>query len=203
MLDRPIKTLMDEHRLIEQVLGSLETFALDVTAGLAVERELVAGYARFFREFADACHHGKEEDILFARMCERGFAREAGPIAVMLFEHDQGRARVSALRAVGAGEGPVQAGERAALVGSAREFVPLLRAHILKEDRILYPMALRVLLPGEVELMQEEFEAFDRRLAADGSIDALHATAERLIAAFAPDPERMAAAAAQGGCGAP
>jgi hemerythrin-like domain-containing protein len=201
VLDAPIRTLMDEHRLIERVLGSLETFAFEAGSGLDFERRVAADFGRFFREFADAFHHGKEEDLLFARMVERGFSREAGPVAVMLHEHVEGRARVAVLRRVGEGRGPVEAAERAALVTAAGEFVPLLRAHILKEDRVLYPMALRVLLPDEVAAMQEEFEAYDAQRAAAGAVDALHALADRLGAEFAPDPARMAAAAALAGCG--
>ena len=82
---------MNEHRLIEQVLGSLETFASQVEEGLAPERPVLADYGTFLRGFADSCHHGKEEDILFQRMVERGFPRETGPVAVMLYEHEVGR----------------------------------------------------------------------------------------------------------------
>jgi hypothetical protein len=48
--------------------------------------------------------------------------------------------------------------------------------------------------------MESEFEAFDARLRTDGSFDRLHGLAERLVTAFRPDPQRMAAAAQLGGC---
>jgi hypothetical protein len=48
----------------------------------------------FFRNFADRCHHSKEEDELFPKMVEHGIPKEGGPIGVMLMEHDQGRAFV-------------------------------------------------------------------------------------------------------------
>ena len=37
-MSKPIAVLMEEHRLIEQVLGSLESYAVAVEGGLAVER---------------------------------------------------------------------------------------------------------------------------------------------------------------------
>ncbi|MGD0266766.1 MAG: hemerythrin domain-containing protein, partial [Candidatus Methylomirabilota bacterium] len=37
------------------------------------------------------CHHGKEENLLFKTMVDRGFPRQGGPIAVMLHEHETGR----------------------------------------------------------------------------------------------------------------
>ena len=200
-MSKPIDVLMSEHRLIEQVLGSLESFAIAVDEGLTIERPLVREYGEFFRGFADAYHHGKEEDILFQRMIERGFPTESGPLAVMLHEHTEGRARVAVLKGVGGAEGTVEASEREAVLTAAKEFIPLLRQHILKEDQILYPMALRALTGPELDQMETAFEEFERQLSGDGTGDLLRALAERLTTSFAPDPERMAAAAAMPHCG--
>lgn len=202
-MSKAIDVLMTEHRLIERVLGSLESFGAAVEGGLVVERSIVSDYAGFFRGFADAYHHGKEEDILFQRMIERGFPTETGPLAVMLYEHEQGRARVAVLRQVGHGEGAVAAAEKRALLISAHEFIPLLRQHIMKEDRILYPMAAQLLTGPEFDAMETAFEAFEKRAGGEGSADRLRALAERLESAFAPDPERMAAAAMMSPCGLP
>ncbi len=43
--------------------------------------------------FADRCHHGKEENLLFKTMVDRGFPREAGAIAVMLLERNSSASR--------------------------------------------------------------------------------------------------------------
>jgi len=189
---KAIELLMNEHRLIERVLGSLETFAVEAEGGLRAERPVLAGYAGFFREFADACHHGKEEDLLFARMAARGMPLETGPLAVMLHEHRLGRAHVVVLREAGEGQGPLAVALAQRAVEHAAAFVPLLRGHILKEDGILYPMAERLLPSDELEELASRFAAQDARLRVDGSYDRLHALAERLVAAFPPDPGRMA-----------
>jgi hemerythrin-like domain-containing protein len=196
-----IDVLMREHRRIEEALGSLETFSLALEGGLAPDRAIVADYAAFFRGFADASHHGKEEDVLFARMVERGFSRESGPIAVMLHEHVVGRGHVSALRQLGEGQGPVSGVEAQRVIEHASAFVPHLRAHIQKEDRILYPLALRLLTGPELDGIAAAYAVFDAGRKADGTSDRLDATRERLVAAFRPDPGRMAAAAELVGCG--
>ncbi|HXK10223.1 MAG TPA: hemerythrin domain-containing protein [Vicinamibacteria bacterium] len=200
-MSKAIEVLMNEHRRIEQVLGSLETFAAAIEDGLAPERAVLAEYGSYFRDFADACHHGKEEDILFQRMVEKGFPRDTGPVAVMLYEHRVGRGHVSALRQAGGGEGPLSGVETRLVLENASAFVPLLRAHIVKEDRILYPMALRLLTAQELEAMETEFDAFEARMRAGGSEDRLRALADRLTARFRPDPERLAVAARSVGCG--
>ena len=196
---RPLTILMDEHRLIEKVLGSLETCAIEVDGGLAFERAFARDYAEFLRGFADAWHHGKEEDILFRRMVERGFSTEAGPVAVMLHEHREGRALAAAIHAAGEGPGDAGPDEKAAFLSGARGFVPLLRQHIQKEDGILYPMSERVLSPAEFETMLADFSDFERKAGEDGTRDRLEALAERLASSFRPDEARMAAGAA-GGC---
>jgi hemerythrin-like domain-containing protein len=196
---RPLTILMDEHRLIEKVLGSLETCAIEVEGGLALERPVARDYASFLRGFADAWHHGKEEDVLFRRMVERGFSEESGPVAVMLHEHRQGRALVGSIAAIGADSGIVSPGEATAFLASALGFVPLLRQHIQKEDNILYPMSQRVLSSVEFETMLEDFAAFEAKAGAAGTRDRLEALAETLVAAFRPDEVRMAAGAV-GGC---
>ena len=200
-MQKAIEVLMNEHRLIERVLGSLETFVAEVDAGLEPERPVLADYGAFLRGFADACHHGKEEDILFQRMTERGFSRESGPVAVMLHEHRVGRGHVSVLHEAGGGAGPLASMKTQLVLEHASAFIPLLRTHILKEDRILYPMAMRLLTGPEMDAMETDFEAFEAGLRADGSYDRLHDLADRLTTAFRPDPARMAAAAQMVGCG--
>ena len=56
-----------------------------------VDPEHLEPIVEFFRVFADKCHHGKEEDLLFPEMEKAGVPKEMGPIGVMLAEHQQGR----------------------------------------------------------------------------------------------------------------
>jgi len=85
---------MEEHELIVQVLASLQMLAETLNEGGPVSRPELADFGRFFAEFADRCHHGKEEDRLFRAMVASGFPPESGPIGVMLSEHEAGRQEV-------------------------------------------------------------------------------------------------------------
>jgi hemerythrin-like domain-containing protein len=195
-----IEILMNEHRVIEQVLGSLETCVARLEHGEDIPREILGGYARFFREFADRCHHGKEEDRLFARMIEHGFPKEHGPIAVMLAEHVEGRSHVGAISGIGSGEGPLQPAERREIALRGRAYIPLLRAHIQKEDQILYPMALQRLPASVTKELASEFEIFENEVMGAGAHEELHVLAHRLVEAYPPDPEEMRRAEAVSGC---
>ncbi|HNX49590.1 MAG TPA: hemerythrin domain-containing protein [Thermoanaerobaculaceae bacterium] len=179
-----IATLMHEHRVIEQVLDALERCASAIASGQEVPRATVRDFAEFFRNFADRCHHGKEEDRLFTTMVELGFPRDHGPIAVMLTEHELGREQVRALAALGVGDNPLSEKERRQVCAHAGAFIPLLRTHIMREDEVLYPMAIRALTSEHLARLAREFETFEATVMGEGEHQRYHALADRLIAAW-------------------
>lgn len=65
MEHNPIDTMLDEHEVICQAEGIIE--GLDKTWENDSEKykETVATLITFFREYADAYHHRKEEEVLF------------------------------------------------------------------------------------------------------------------------------------------
>lgn len=195
-----IQGLMDEHRVIERVLGALDTFALRLESGECEDRAALKDFVTFFREFADKLHHGKEEDRLFAEMERNGFPKEYGPLGVMYAEHVEGRGHVRALAELATGSGPLDADERQVASRHALAYVPLLRAHILKEDNILYPMALQAIRNEDLEALGLAFQTFESDMLGAGARERYLALADALETAFPPDPARMAAGDACLGC---
>jgi hemerythrin-like domain-containing protein len=161
--------LMGEHRVIEQVLDCLEKLADRCAAGGGLDVASARQALEFLREFADHCHHGKEEGHLFPLLEARGFRREGGPTGVMLDEHEQGRRHVAAMAAavVGAAAGHPAAGE--AFVRHARDYVRLLREHIQKEDHCLFPMAAQVLTEADRSALLHSFEGVEGGEMGEGT----------------------------------
>lgn len=186
---KAIETLMDEHRQIERVLGSLETFAERAHLGEGAPADL-AGYVAFLRGFADELHHAKEERILFVRMVANGFPEESGPIAMMLHEHTVGRTLVGVLAALAEKKTPWSDADRAELYAAATDFSGLLRTHIQKEDRILYPMSEQHVSPEEFEAMAQEFERHGAAQAARTARLLAVAEGLRTVYPSALEPER-------------
>ncbi len=180
-----VETLMNEHRVIERVLDALVGFADDVRRRGATEKDELARFVTFVREFADACHHGKEEDILFAAMVEHGFPREGGPIAVMLHEHDQGRGLVRILKQRAEQDAAWSDDDRQEIAQVAQGFSDMLHAHIHKEDAVLYPMAEQHLPPEAMEKVSRDCERFEELKTGSGTHERLHALAEELVARHA------------------
>ena len=159
--------LKHEHRIIERMLAVMEAAAARVDAGQSLPTEFFPKVVDFVRNFADRCHHGKEEDNLFPALEKRGIPRQTGPIGVMLMEHDQGRAFVRGMDEAG----KHASGDKAALktaLDNARGYAKLLRQHIDKEDNVLYPMADQVLTPADKQELLSKFEEVEQERIGAG-----------------------------------
>src|SRR3989337_494578 len=123
------------------MLEVAEAVAIQRDRGETVPADSLSGLLEFFRLFADRCHHGKEEDLLFPLLEKKGLPRAGGPIGVMLHEHEQGRALVKQMAdaAEAYGGGAAEAGGRWA--EAARGYSFLLRQHIDKEKNVLFVIA--------------------------------------------------------------
>jgi hemerythrin-like domain-containing protein len=171
---KPTETLMTEHRAIERMLAVLETAADRLDAGERLRPGLFREAVDFVRNFADRCHHGKEEENLFPRMEARGVPRDGGPLGMMLMEHDRGRAYVGAMAgAVDAYEAGDQAAART-IAESARGYVELLRGHIMKEDNVLFPMADRVLSADDQRELTARFDQIETEIMGPGVHERYH-----------------------------
>lgn len=81
---KPTDILKQEHRAIERMLTVLETTVQRMKQGENASPQIIRDALSFIQQFADRCHHGKEETILFTAMEQKGFSRDFGPLAVML-----------------------------------------------------------------------------------------------------------------------
>jgi len=181
---RPTEELKEEHRVIERMLDVLLAAAAKLEAGEPVPPEHLSSSVDFIQNFADRCHHGKEEDLLFVAMEEAGFPRNAGPIAVMLAEHEEGRAfvREMAAAAEAYGAGDPAAGHRFAL--NARGYAALLADHIAKEDNILYPAADQRLPAEKHDELAKEFERVECERMEPGDHERYVALVDELSCAY-------------------
>jgi hemerythrin-like domain-containing protein len=166
----PTDTLRHEHVLILRALGVAEAAAGALARGDGPDDAFWTGLVAWLRGFADRNHHAKEEQALFPAMVKAGVPSEGGPIGVMLAEHVEGRGFIRAMEL----GGPPRA-------GAARAYVRLLRAHIDKENEVLFRIAESVL----DDRAQAELAGRFQSLANDLGADASYAQAEAALDALA------------------
>lgn len=204
----PIGPLMVEHRVIERLMPALRAAAAAGRRNGRLDLRFADAALEFIRTYADRCHHGKEEDILFRALAAKPL--EAGHRALMdelVEEHRQGRRKVreiaAALEACRRGD---HAGGGAAAGSGLSEPLTLLidgfewlasfyPAHIRKEDTGLFLPAMGYFDRAEKDALLAAEREFDRSL-----LQALYRERVEALAGLAAGPRspgRAAAPAAQ------
>jgi hemerythrin-like domain-containing protein len=132
----PIGPLMVEHRLIERMIRAGGVELEKIRSGEQADPRFLETVVHFFRAYADRCHHGKEEDILFRALTQKSLSPEHRRLLEELTEeHKQGRRAVAALEEANQA---FQRGEPGAIsaiaerLGGLVDFYP---RHIEKEDK--------------------------------------------------------------------
>jgi hemerythrin-like domain-containing protein len=171
---KPTDILKEEHRHIELMLSILERMCRKLEANEQVNLNHLDQSIGFLKGFADACHHMKEENLLFPAMEKTGFSREAGPVAVMLHEHTLGRTYIAAMTAATAAMKQAGGNASAKFVEAARGYISLLSEHIAKEDNVLFHMADMHLSAETQSHLVREFERVEREEIGETAVEGYH-----------------------------
>ncbi|MEK7411839.1 MAG: hemerythrin domain-containing protein [Planctomycetota bacterium] len=188
--------LSGEHRVILQLLAALAVMAERSDAGQLPVADATDAL-EVLRTFADKCHHGKEEEILFPVLEAQipGF----GPTQVMRAEHVEGRALIRAM------VDALAQNDAANFAKAARGYVALLRDHIAKEDDILFRMAQAILTPEQDAAILDAYRRIEHDDMGDGTHFRMLGIADRLAGAYgiaraSDNPQTMALLTAVCGC---
>jgi hemerythrin-like domain-containing protein len=180
----PLDHLHAEHRAILRVLDVLDDALARARRGATpAPVALVSRGVDFLRDFADGSHHQKEHALFGALRAHR---LPTGLLERVASEHKLTRdvaAEVrSAVGAVLAGRGQGEA----ALVETAERCTRLHRDHTQEEERIVFPLARRLLTPLALDGLRSQFARIE---GLHGSLVDAGAAVERAF----PNPATLAA----------
>lgn len=101
-------------------------------------------------------HSKREEEFLFPAMAKY-IGRETGPIAVMEYEHEQGKKNLQTfMTKVDQITAPVNAEEAKHIASYMVEAYQILTQHFTKEEHILFPMAENLLSAEEKDQLAKQ-----------------------------------------------
>lgn len=177
---KPTEILVKEHDAILVMLEILKAVSTRLENNKPVNPEHLPQIVEFIRVFADKCHHGKEESLLFKEMVKAGAPEKGGPIAVMLSEHETGR---NFVRKMDSAASAFNKGDRAAadlFIQNARGYVSLLSQHIKKENKILFPMADKVIPLEKQGQLLKDFDKVETEIVGNGVHERFHKLLDQL-----------------------
>jgi hemerythrin-like domain-containing protein len=169
---QPIGPLMIEHRLIERLLHLMQQEFVRIKANIDVDPEFafvdpvfIDTAVDFIRTYADRCHHGKEEDILFEALAGKNLSPELRQTMEELIK-DHAWARETTAEIVKAKEGYLleSPGALNDLMLHMEELLGFYPRHIEKEDKHFFIPCMAYFSEAEQADLLARMQEFDRQL---------------------------------------
>lgn len=155
--------LMTDHETTEKVFDAFHLALQEPVPSPAI----VADALEYFTGYVERVHAHKEEDHLFPLLESRGMRLDAGPLAVMLMEHQQSADLLEQLKSLArdyvAGNREVLPKLRSTFEG----YAGVLKDHFWKENDVLFPMARRVLAPADGDRVMAGIAAVEAAFGPD------------------------------------
>jgi len=186
-MPKVLDIIRDEHRSIFAVLDGLRYLARHSLSGkLVIDPKVFRAMLHYLETYAERLHHPKEDHYLFAAMRQFGPQAEA-VIAGLERDHAGGERALRDLdhclaRCEAAGEK-----RYAAFANAVEEFVRDYLLHMKKEEEEVFPLALKLLSPGDWAVIDKAYgENHDPFIAAQEKRD-LQEIFDRIVR-LAPPP---------------
>jgi hemerythrin-like domain-containing protein len=167
-----IALLQDDHVHFLDVLETLEVQAKIAAHGNEPDHGRIRNAIAYFSGAPRRLHYRREEILL--RMLERRAPHLAAKVAVILRYHRTLDHRLDDLRNCFEFYESCRTDGRAAFVTAAIRFAEFEKAHFSDEDEHLFPAALRVLTPGELDHESDEFRPLSAMENAPASSTVRH-----------------------------
>jgi len=143
----PVKitdSLLQDHRAIEQMLSAVGSMCANMEAGRSINVEHLRIAMEWIRDFKGDWHLTREENILFPALTNAG-AKQHCTIGEILDEHKREREQFMCMAKAAAGLRMDRSGANKAFCRYSKEYIDLIRDHIQREEKELYPLVDQLL----------------------------------------------------------
>lgn len=166
-MGKAIQDLRNEHTSIHHVLSLMDRMLMDYTSQPSVKLRYYNELTTFYKVFADACHHGKEERYLFRYLHSLNDEKIDGILEELKGEHTQARLWVAQM------DDALTVEDLNEFARCAREYRNLLTLHIEREDRFF--ALIDGMMTDEVQrVIFSEFELHEEDVIGYGVHEELH-----------------------------
>ena len=161
----PIGPLMIEHRLIERMISLMAKERDRMKTANMTDPAFIDTIVDFIRTYADHCHHGKEENILFRELKKKDLSTEHKTVMdELIAEHIWGRETTGRLFEAGKRYSKGDSDAFPVILECMTLLVDLYPKHIEKEDKRFFLPVMSYFSREEKDSMLQEGFAFDQNL---------------------------------------
>jgi hemerythrin-like domain-containing protein len=162
---QPIGPLMIEHRLIEKMIKVMESKVREMTSSKRPDSPFIETAVDFIRTYADRCHHGKEEGILFRELKKKDISQEHRRVMdELLEEHREGRKLTGKLAEANERYLKGDSGAFEEIIECMKILVEFYPRHIEKEDKHFFIPIMAYFSKEERDTMLRQGYEFDQGL---------------------------------------
>ncbi len=167
----PTQDLKNEHAGISIMLRVMEKISSKLNNGEKIPHDHLYRIHEFLRTFADKCHHGKEEGILFPELNKN--PQNMSLINQLLGEHKTGR---DFIRGIGDSIDSYTPGSADAIhiAVNMEGYIALLKRHIHTENIQLFPIADQQISAKLKNDIVERFEKLEKDVIGIGKHEEFH-----------------------------
>lgn len=161
----PIGPLMIEHRLIERMIRRIGKELARMKETGRADVGFLTGAVDFIRFYADRCHHGKEEHILFRELDKKDLLpEERRQMEELVEDHILARGKVAEVVAATARYANGDKNAVHEIIDALAVLVDFYPVHIAKEDKDFFLPVMAHFTPEEKDAMLREGVEFDASL---------------------------------------
>jgi len=174
MEHNPIQTMLDEHEVICQAEGIIESLDKSWESDANKYKAIVEVLITFFREYADGYHHRKEEEVLFPEINNHPDFVLQEIIDEFETHHEDFREYTQEI------ETAMEEGDFEKSYKELNTYVQDLLDHIAAENDELFVLAETLMDDDELETIYFKFKDIDMELGEERKIE-LERSIESLI----------------------
>ena len=161
----PVGPLMIEHRLIERMIKLLDLEINNIAKTNEASTSFIDNAIDFIKTYADRCHHGKEEDILFRELKNK----DTSPIhkkilddliQEYIYARETTKILFDAKNRYSNGDKDIIS----TISKQLNKLVEFYPKHIAKEDKNFFIPCMEYFTRKEQDNMLNEFWEFDKKL---------------------------------------
>lgn len=162
---KPLDMLLNEHRLIEQIVPVINSEVKKAEKGKKIPTAFIESAVDFFKTYADRTHEGKEEHILFKALKQKSLLKEhATQMESLINDHIYARKIVVNLMASNERHGAGDWNASREVLENLRILADFYPRHIGKEDKTFFPLAMGYFSEKELDEMLADFYEHDRQM---------------------------------------